>query len=191
MHQQAPSMLKPALISGIAFGVAGAIPVINWINCACCALIIGCGFLAAYLQSKQCKAAGVEFRGGNGALVGLAAGVVYGIVSGILGTLLNMLFGIGDWTEVIEQMDQTGAMDPEVMDQVTRLMESTGPALMLIAAVFFSVLFGAIFATIGGLIGGSVFKNEPTQPMDGVTMPPPQAAPPVEQPPPPPVQPGI
>ena len=46
---QAPSMLKPALISGVAFGVAGSIPVINWINCACCALIIGCGFFAAFL----------------------------------------------------------------------------------------------------------------------------------------------
>ena len=45
---QAPSMLKPALISGVAFGVAGAIPVVNWINCACCALIIGCGFFAAF-----------------------------------------------------------------------------------------------------------------------------------------------
>jgi len=51
MNNQAPSMLKPALISGVAFGVAGAIPVINWINCACCALIIGCGFLSAFLYS--------------------------------------------------------------------------------------------------------------------------------------------
>ena len=39
MNGQAPTMLKPALIAGAAFGVAGAIPVLNWINCACCALI--------------------------------------------------------------------------------------------------------------------------------------------------------
>ena len=55
---QAPSMLKPALISGVAFGVAGSIPVVNWINCACCALIIGCGFFAAFLYSKDSRAAG-------------------------------------------------------------------------------------------------------------------------------------
>jgi hypothetical protein len=185
MNQQAPSMLKPALISGIAFGVAGAIPVINWINCACCALIIGCGFLAAYLQSQQCKTARVEFRPGNGAVVGLASGVVYGIVAGIVGSLLNMLFGIGDWNAIVEQMDQYGTMDPEVMDQVSRLMESTGPAVMLLAGVFFSVLFGAIFATIGGLIGGSVFKVEAPQTAAG------EQAPPPAEPPPPPVQPGV
>jgi len=186
MNQQVPSMLKPALISGIAFGVAGAIPVINWINCACCALIIGCGFLAAYLQSQQCKLAGAEFRGGNGALVGLASGVVYGIVTGIVSSLLTMLFGIGDLSEIVEQMDEFGSMDPEIMDQVTRLMESTGPALMLFAGIFFSVLFGAIFASIGGLIGGSVFKVESIQPTGGESAPPP-----MEPPPPPPVQPGI
>ena len=178
MNQQAPSMLKPALISGIAFGVAGAIPVINWINCACCALIIGCGFLAAYLQSQQCKGAGVEFRPGNGAVVGLVSGVVYGVVTGIVGSLLNMLFGIGDWSEILEQMEQYGTMEPEVMDQVSRLMESTGPAVILLAGVFFSVILGAIFATIGGLIGGSVFKVEAPQTIGG------------EQPP-PPVQPGV
>ncbi len=55
---QAPSMLKPALISGVAFGVAGSIPVVNWINCACCALIIGCGFFAAFLYSKDSRTAG-------------------------------------------------------------------------------------------------------------------------------------
>jgi len=186
MDQQAPSMLKPALISGIAFGVAGAIPVINWINCACCALIIGCGFFAAYLQSQQFKVAGVEFRGGNGALVGLASGVVYGVVTGILSSLLTMLFGVGDLSRIVEQMDEFGSVDPEIMNQVTRLMESTGPALMLFAGVFFSVLFGAIFASIGGLIGGSVFKVEPTQPIGGESVPPP-----VEPPPPPPVQPGL
>ena len=75
---QAPSMLKPALISGVAFGVAGAIPVINWINCACCALIVGCGFCAAFLYSKECRTAGFAFRPGNGATVGLVSGLIYG-----------------------------------------------------------------------------------------------------------------
>jgi hypothetical protein len=171
---QAPSMLKPALISGVAFGVAGAIPVINWINCACCALIVGCGFCAAFLYSKECRTAGFAFRPGNGATVGLVSGLVYGVVSGILGGLISATFGMGDWQEVIEQLEMSGAdIDPAVLDQVTNFMESSGGAMMILIGLFFALLFGAIFATIGGLIGGSVFKVEPQAPTYDQAPPPP------------------
>jgi len=161
MNYQTPSMLKPALISGVAFGIAGAIPVVNWINCACCALIIGCGFCAAFLFSKQCREAGVEFRPGNGATVGLVAGLVYGVVSGIFGGLISAATGMGDWEEVIQQIQASGAeIDPEILDQVSGFMESSGSVMMLLIGLFFALLFGAIFGTVGGLIGGSVFKVE-------------------------------
>ena len=173
MQNQAPSMLKPALISGVAFGVAGAIPVINWINCACCALIIGCGLLAAFLQSKQCRQAGVEFRGGAGATVGLVAGLVYGAVSGVLGGLISAATGMGDWQQAIEQIQSSGAdIDPATLEQITSFMESSGPIVLVLIGVFFALLFGAIFGTIGGLIGGSVFKVE-AQPQEGSQAPPP------------------
>ena len=153
-------MLKPALISGAAFGVAGAIPVINWINCACCALIIGCGFFAAYLYSKDSRSAGVPFQPGNGATVGLVSGLVYGAVSGVLGGIINSIFGLGDWEEIINQIQASGAeIDPDVLDQVSGFMESSGSMMVVLIGIFFALLFGAIFGTIGGLIGGSVFKH--------------------------------
>ena len=171
---EAPSMLKPALISGVAFGVAGSIPVVNWINCACCALIIGCGFLAAFLYSKECRAAGFAFRPGNGATVGLVSGLIYGVVSGILGGRINAAFGVGDWEEVIEQIEMSGAdIDPAVLEQVSNFMESSGGLMLILIGLFFALLFGAIFATIGGLIGGSVFKVEPQAPVQEQAPPPP------------------
>ena len=174
MNNQAPSMLKPALISGAAFGVAGAIPVINWINCACCALIIGCGFLAAFLYSKDCRAAGVSFRPGSGATVGLVSGLVYGAVSGVLGGIISSIFGLGDWEEVINQIQASGAeIDPEVLDQISGFMESSGSLMVVLIGIFFALLFGAVFGTIGGLIGGSVFKHEPQAAAYDQTPPPP------------------
>ncbi|MCK5376803.1 MAG: hypothetical protein KAJ97_06965 [Acidobacteria bacterium] len=172
--QESPSMLKPALISGVAFGIAGAIPVINWINCACCALIIGCGFLAAFLQSKECRQAGVEFRPGNGATVGLVAGLVYGAVSGVLGGIISSATGMGDWEGVMEQIQASGAdLDPEVLNQISSFMESSGGLMMILIGLFFALLFGAIFGTIGGLIGGSVFKVELQPPANQQAPPPP------------------
>jgi len=174
MNNQAPSMLKPALISGAAFGVAGAIPVINWINCACCALIIGCGFLAAFLYSKDCRAAGVSFQPGSGATVGLVSGLVYGAVSGVLGGIISSVFGLGDWEEVINQIQASGAeIDPEVLDQISGFMESSGSLMVVLIGIFFALLFGAIFGTIGGLIGGSVFKHEQQTTAYDQTPPPP------------------
>jgi hypothetical protein len=172
---QAPSMLKPALISGAAFGVAGAIPVINWLNCACCALIIGCGFFAAFLFSKESQKAGAAFGAGPGATVGLLSGLVYGVVSGVLGGIINAAFGMGDWQEVIEQLQASGAeIDPEVLNQVSSFMESSGSFVMILIGIFFALLFGAIFGTIGGLIGGSVFKvQSPAAPMEQAPPPPP------------------
>jgi hypothetical protein len=174
MDNQAPPMLKSALISGVAFGVAGAIPVINWINCACCALIIGCGFLAAFLYSKDCRGAGAAFRPGNGATIGLLSGLIYGVVSGVLGGIINTAFGLGDWEKVIDQLRASGAeIDPEVLDQIAGFMESSGSLMMVLIGVFFALLFGAIFGTIGGLIGGSVFKNEPQAAISEQAPPPP------------------
>jgi hypothetical protein len=161
MTTEAPSMAKPALVAGLAFGVAGAIPIIEWINCACCALIIGCGLVAAYLHSKPMKAAGLGFTPGNGAVVGLAAGVVYGVVAGTLGALFDMMLGLTDMSQIIDQMEQVGTMDPEAMETVSRFLESTGPATIVLAGLFFSLLFGAIFGALGGLIGGALFKAEP------------------------------
>jgi hypothetical protein len=160
-------MFKPALIAGVAFGVAGAIPIVNLINCICCALIIGCGFLAAYLQSQQCKAAGAPFTAGAGAVVGVISGLIYGVVTSVITALFQVAFGLNDWQQAIDQMEQFGTMDPEVMEEITQFMDSTGPVVLLLLALFFNVLFGAIFAAIGGLIGGSVFKVEgPGAPVD-------------------------
>ena len=193
MNGQAPSMLKPALIAGAAFGVAGAIPVVNWINCACCALIIGCGFVAAFLYSRQCTAAGAGFTVGNGAVVGLASGLVYGIVTGVVSAVITTVFGVGDLDEIVEQLGGVGTMDPQVLDQINRFMESTGPAVLSLIGLFFSIVFGVIFGTVGGLIGGAVFKSSapPPTPVDVGGWPAPGQRPPDQAPPPPPVQPTL
>ncbi len=185
MQDQAPSFVKPALISGIAFGVAAAIPFIGWINCLCCALVIACGLVAAYLQSQQCAKVGAPFAVGDGALVGLVAGLFYGVANGIMGAIMQLAFGVGDMQEVIEQIESSGVdMDPAVMEQMTSFMESTGPVLMALIGVFIAIILGAIFATLGGLIGGALFKKEgPPPPAPMTQTPPPYAGGPPAAPP--------
>jgi len=171
---QAPSMLKPALISGVAFGVAGAIPYVSAINCFCCALVIASGLVASFLLSKDSRAAGFAFLPGNGATVGLVAGLICGAITGVLSAVISRSSGMDDWQEAIDQMQAAGAeIPPETMDQITTFLETSGPIVISLGLIFLCLLCGAIFGTIGGLIGGSVFKVEPQPPAQEQAPPPP------------------
>ena len=53
MDGRQPDLLKPTLISGLAFGVAAGLPLISLLNCLCCALAWGAGLGGAFLYSRS------------------------------------------------------------------------------------------------------------------------------------------
>lgn len=178
-----PSMLKPTLIGGASLGAAAALPVVGWLNCACCALVAGGGFLAAYLYSRDCRVAGVPFRAGNGALVGLVAGLFYSVASTIVGGLVRLALGFS-LDQMLDQMESMGVEIPPELQEGFEWAAAAGPLLLLVLGFFVTLLIAAIFSTIGGLIGGAVFKVEPAPPAPTVsgTPPPPPPAPPAAPP---------
>ncbi len=166
MDNSSPSMLRATLISGAVFGLLGGIPIVG---CLCCAWMMGAGFLAAYLYSNQVKAAGAEFRPGNGAVIGLVAAMFYSLAATAVGAVVASFTGPPDLDEIIDQMEQGGA-PPALVDIMVDVMElMTGPMGIPIG-FFVTLLIAAAFSTIGGLIGGSVFKVEaqpPAPPQSG------------------------
>ena len=44
------------------------------------------------------------------------------LVAYFLSTLIQNVLGIGDFQEILDQMDQMGSMDPEMMDQITQVV---------------------------------------------------------------------
>jgi len=173
MDNRAPSMLKSTLIGGALFGFLGGLPVVGALNCACCALFVGGGFLAAYLYSKECSGAGVAFKPGSGALVGLVAGLFYSVVTTIVSGIVRLIMPT-DPDQMIDMLEQAG-LPPESMDIAAKWIEGSTGFMGLIWGFFISLLLAAVFSTVGGLIGGAAFKVEP-----------PPAAPPAQQPTPPP-----
>jgi len=160
MSNQSPGMLIPALIAGSVFGFVSAIPILNMLNCLCCSLIIGAGFVAAFLYSRACGTAGVAFTAGTGAMVGLLAGLFYALSASFFGAIASVALGMGDIEQVVEQLRQVPNMDPQLLERISDFVESAGMALILLIAVVVNLVFGAIFATVGGLIGGALFKKE-------------------------------
>ena len=160
MDNAAPSMLKATLIGGGAAGIAAALPIIGALNCLCCSLVIGGGFLAAFLYSRDCQQAGAEFRPGNGALVGLVAGLFYSIAGTVVGVVVRAIMPAPDIDQVMEQLEGID-LDPEVIDGIADFMEMSQSGSGLVIMFFATLLLAAVFSTIGGLIGGAVFKVEP------------------------------
>ena len=173
MNEQTPSMMKPALIAGAAAGFIAAIPYIGWFNFCCCAWVVMCGLLAAFMQSSAHAKLSLPFSAKDGAVVGLASGMVYGIVNGVF---QRVFFTLLNGPEAVQQtLDKMAAngMDPEALEISRRIADIfVGPGGALIA-FFVALLAGAIFATIGGLIGGALFKKEGTPPPTMATPPPP------------------
>ena len=89
-----PSLIKPALISGVIFGFVISIPGFDLVNaCTCCSMILGAGILAAFLYSRDCERSGVEFSAGQGALVGLVTAMFLAPTNALVGTVIHVAIG--------------------------------------------------------------------------------------------------
>ena len=163
MNHRSPDMLKPTLIAGLLFGVLGAVPVVNWINCACCALIVACGVFASYLYSGECRRQGAEFRPGNGALVGLVAGAFYAMASTLVGAIFRMLIGDRVAKMALEWIRNMPNLPAENRDMIEKFLEQAGAfgVLQLVLGFVLTLVVAAIFSTLGGLLGGALFKVAP------------------------------
>ncbi|HKQ60939.1 MAG TPA: hypothetical protein VJS92_06590 [Candidatus Polarisedimenticolaceae bacterium] len=171
MNDRSPSMLKSTLIGGSVFGVLSAVPILGLLNCACCALVLGAGFFAAYLYSNQCKGAGAAFRPADGAIVGLVAALFHALAWTVVHLLFRAIVGAEDPADAMSQMDQFNIPEEsrEMARKVAELMVSGVGQVLLF---FVWLLLGAIFSTLGGLIGGAVFKVEPPAPPAAPVVPP-------------------
>jgi len=154
-----PSKLRPAAIGGAALGIASAIPVLNLANCACCALVIGGGVLAAYLYCKE-QPPSTEAPYGDAFLLGILTGVIGALIGSIVSIPFQLLVGGLGAGESIQQALQQADLPPEVAELVSKF----GSGELAFGAIVFGLLVSlvvyTIFATIGALIGTAIFHRK-------------------------------
>jgi hypothetical protein len=169
MDNKSPSMLKSTLVAAALTGVLANVPYVRLLSgCTCCSLVWLCGFMAAYLYSRECRAQGAAFRPAAGAVVGLVAGGFFAVVGSFAGLLLQKLFGNHDLLQFIDSLRSQEWMPPEAGEMFDKNMEQLQNAEVTLGGFvidfFKTVLIGAVFSTLGGLIGGAVFKTEAAPP---------------------------
>lgn len=181
-----PDKIKPAVIGGAAAGVLSAIPLVNCLNCFCCALVIGGGFFASWLYLKD-QPRPTQPPYGEGAIVGLLAGLVAAVAGTITSLPMQLISGaVGlDNTAQLEQMFDQADLPPEVQDMLGGFLASGGMGIgALVVSFFFSLVIYSIFSTLGGVLGAAVLHKNMPAPAAQST--PGYGAPPSDLPPPPP-----
>lgn len=178
MNGSSDSKLRPALIGGAALGAASAIPPISFLNCACCALVIGGGVLAVYLYLKN-KPPAPQPPYGDGAILGLMAGAFGGVVSTIIAIPVNLIMAqfmnpesqVAQLREGLEKANLPPAFENFILSMASPTLNAT----KLLMAFAFNLVLYSIFAMIGGIIGVAVFhkKGKPYVPASIEPPPPP------------------
>ncbi|MBN2354764.1 DUF5518 domain-containing protein [candidate division KSB1 bacterium] len=168
---QQPSKLMPAVWGGVIIAVLSAVPVLNIINCACCAGTMLGGVAAVYIYRKQMDPNSTMYMN-DGAILGLLAGVF----GAIIGTGLSYLFGgfSMEWLRHIAEAADDPEID-EMLEQLAPVLFSKG---IILVSLVMNLIIDCLFGMIGALIGVAIFGKPQVPP-----------APTWQQPPQPPAQP--
>jgi hypothetical protein len=182
-------LFRSALIAGVLVGILSALPLINAVNCLCCAWVIAGGVLAAHLYVRSSPIA-----------VTLGRGVVLGLLTGVIGAIVDTLFSIPLYLmmagnvsfseQLREALDQVPNMPRETKEAARTLLDQYGMTIVVLSGFFKLFIYGVI-AMLGGAVGVALFeKRKPGggPGYEGAYQPPPPP-PPAAPPPPPPTPP--
>ena len=157
---QQPSKLMPALYGGIIMGVISAIPVLNFVNCLCCAGILFGGFMAVFFYKKDLPPA-IPLTNSDGLQLGALAGVFGAVIGSILTAGIFALMGNVTGQMLTDFLEQyADQMPPGTFEQMSEGMMEGGLSVL---NLIMSLVIDTIFGLLGGLIGYSVLKSK--QPM--------------------------
>ena len=200
MNPAKPSMSVPVIAGGLFLGVLSAVPRINFLNCACCILVIGGGLLASYLYLKSYPPELPRVTYGDAALLGLLTGLFGAVVDTVVSIPFDLWLGGFANQDALQQIRNT----PEIPPELVRFLETMRAGGFSVIGVVISLIFGgimySIFAMIGAMLGvailgpkggaepGSVPPAPRMSPYQSTLPPqaPPQSGPPGQAAPPPP-----
>jgi len=166
IDDNAPPMLMTTLKAGVVTGLVTSIPLLGGLLLmACCAPVIGCGFLGAFWYSRECRQAGSRFTPAMGGTIGLVAGAVWAAV--VTFFIVATWPGIDDYTDAAamlwEQFDVATPENLDALDQIRAFGHDTSAVMLVFLVFFMYLLIAAVFSSIGGLIGGAVFRVQPAE----------------------------
>ena len=144
--------LLPAVWGGVTIGILSGVPVLNFINCACCSGILIGGALSVYLYRRQ-VGPNVRLEMGEGASLGLLAG----LFGAVLATLLSLV--IQPFSQDIIYQIQNYTNDPDIDNMLNNINPELMAKSFILIAFFSSLVINSLFGLLGGLIGVGIWRK--------------------------------
>lgn len=162
-----PSKLIPVLIGGAAMVVITEFPIINLVNLACCAGVMGAAVLGVWFY-KRSFPADLPFGVGDGAAVGALSGLVGGGLSAVINVftmgMLSADFAVNIQDEIERGFSQAEmqSADPAAVDAMREMIMGLAaqPFVLFLVILLFSLVIFTGFGALGGVIGGNIFKTK-------------------------------
>ena len=159
MSEKKPNMLISALIGGAFLGIISALPILEYLNCACCGVLVSGGVLTSYLYIRESSSRLEPVSYADGALLGL--------LSGILGSVVYILvrvplFYVQITLGLTISEVQADLNDPNIPEPLRAILQELLQSGMLIfIEIFFFLVTALIFSTLGGILGITIFQKKP------------------------------
>lgn len=160
---QRPDKFIPALYGGLIIGFISAVPILQFVNCLCCAGVLFGGFLAVFFYKSNFTPDTPPYASGDCLAVGALAGVVGAVISTLLSLVFVAMFGDVAREFVMKMLENPNLQIPEeVLEQIrTALEEAPMGAASVVIDLISSLILYPIFGLLGGLIGYAVWKPAP------------------------------
>ena len=198
MNPAKPSMSVPVIAGGLFLGVLSAVPPINFLNCACCILVIGGGLLASYLYLKSYPPELPRVTYGDAALLGLLTGLFGAVVDTVVSIPFDLWLGGFANQDALQQIRNTPEIPPELVQFLETMMAGGFSVIGVVISLIFGSIIYSTFAMVGAMLGvailgpkggaepGSVPPAPRMSPYQTTLPPqaPPQSGPPGQAPPP-------
>ncbi|MDH7515839.1 MAG: DUF4199 family protein [Bacteroidota bacterium] len=161
-----PNKFVPVSVAALAMTATAVVPLLNFVNCLCCAGIMGGAVLGVWVYKKNFPP-GTPFSVGDGMVVGSLGGLFGGALTAFVEALTMGLFS-AEFPErsremieqVLQKMEETGQSATE-LEQVRTFMENFigSPGILFLVILIASVVLFTVFGFLGGVIGGNMFKT--------------------------------
>jgi hypothetical protein len=155
MREKPPKLLS-ALYGGIIMAFISAVPILNFLNCLCCAGVMLGGFFAVFFYKKDLLPDMEPLSSSDCLQLGALAGVFGAVIGGLLTAAVFAMFGNETARMIMEFLEPyREEMPPGALDELEQVLSGGGLSILsLIVGMIIDVIFGLL----GGLIGYSILK---------------------------------
>ncbi len=153
-----PSKMLPVLYAGVLTGVISSVPILNFVNCCCCAGILAGGILGVFFYKQHFNPQMPQMTSGDCLSVGALTGLVGAIVSFLLSGMFLALFGNVAKDFILHQLQNSNLpFPPNSLDEFEHSLQDMETGFSLLNFIF-NAIIDPIFGLLGGLIGWLIFK---------------------------------